>query len=157
VILVLLLISVSCWKWDSTVQHIQAKLDWVIQVVNKPLGYWLGSSWPAVHHSWDFLPENYFLQLMLDIWTLGFILWCFVMLFWIYKEKVLRKDVINQNLWNNEVYHIFIALQKWLVALFIMWLFLHVFEDSMVNYLFFVIYGISLWYLSALTHKSEKW
>ena len=157
VILVLLLIGVSCWKWDSTVQHIQAKLDWVIQVVNKPLGYWLGSSWPAVHHSWDFLPENYFLQLMLDIWTLGFILWCFVMLFWIYKEKVLRKDVINQNLWNNEVYHIFIALQKWLVALFIMWLFLHVFEDSMVNYLFFVIYGISLWYLSALTHKSEKW
>jgi hypothetical protein len=110
-----------------------------------------------VHHSWDFLPENYFLQLMLDIWTLGFILWCFVMLFWIYKEKILRKNIINQNLWNKEVYHIFIALQKWLVALFIMWLFLHVFEDSMVNYLFFVIYGISLWYLSALTHKSEKW
>jgi ABC-type multidrug transport system permease subunit len=27
VMLVLLLIGVSCWKWDSTVQHIQAKLD----------------------------------------------------------------------------------------------------------------------------------
>jgi hypothetical protein len=39
-------------------------------------------------------------------------------------------------------------LQIWFFALLIMWLFLHVFEDSMVNYLFFTIYGIILWSLS---------
>jgi hypothetical protein len=36
-----------------------------------------------------------------------------------------------------------------------MWLFLHVFEDSMVNYLFFVVYWILLGYLSYVA-EDEK-
>jgi hypothetical protein len=39
------------------------------------------------------------------------------------------------------------------IALLIMGFFLHVFEDSMVNYIFFILRGISTWYLYAQTRK----
>lgn len=47
-------------------------------------------------------------------------------------------------------------LLLWWFALLIMWLFLHVFEDSMVNYLFFCIFGILSGYLSKLYEKEIK-
>lgn len=46
----LLLIGVSVWKWDSTQAHLQAKWGGIVDVVNAPLGFGLGSSGPAVHH-----------------------------------------------------------------------------------------------------------
>ena len=51
---------------------------------------------------------------------------------------------------NEEEYQLQVLykLQIGFFALFIMWLFLHVFEDSMVNYLFFTIYWIILWSIS---------
>ena len=42
----------------------------------------------------------------------------------------------------------FLALQKGFLAFLVMGLFLHVFEDSMVNYLFFSLYGMSLGWLT---------
>lgn len=46
------------------------------------------------------------------------------------------------------MYQIFLALQKGFLAFLVMGLFLHVFEDSMVNYLFFSFYGMSLGWLT---------
>ena len=46
--------------------------------------------------------------------------------------------------------------QIWLLALLVMGLFLHVFEDSMVNYLFFWGYGLMLWALQALIGKNTN-
>ena len=144
------IIWLSIWKWDSTILHVQAKWNWIQEVINQPLWYWLWSSWPAIHHSWEFLPENYYLQLLLDMGTMGFLIRCWVLLLWLYEQKNLRIKLLKKNEGWNDYYQTFLALQKWLVALFVMWLFLHVFEDSMVNYLFFIPYGIILWYLSAL-------
>lgn len=45
-----LLIGISVWKWDSTQAHLQAKRGGIVDVVNAPLGFGLGSSGPAVHH-----------------------------------------------------------------------------------------------------------
>jgi uncharacterized metal-binding protein len=47
-------------------------------------------------------------------------------------------------------YLAFQKLQLWCLALLVIGVVLHVFEDSMVNYLFFVIYGIVLGMLSHL-------
>ena len=46
--------------------------------------------------------------------------------------------------------------QIWLLALLVMGLFLHVFEDSMVNYLFFWRYGLMLWALQALIGRNTN-
>jgi hypothetical protein len=41
------------------------------------------------------------------------------------------------------------------LALLLMGVFLHVFEDSMVNYLFFIIYWIILWSCSVLVDGGD--
>ena len=66
-----------------------------MQVIEHPLGYGLGSSGPAVHHSGNLLPENYYLQLMLDLGTVGFLLWCGVMFLLGFKQKKLQQSFIE--------------------------------------------------------------
>ena len=143
-------------KRESTIGHIQAKWDWIQQVINQPLWYGLGSSWPAVHHSWMFLPENYYLQLMLDLGTVWFLIWCWVLFYWIYEQKKLRLNLIKKEAISDDNYQLFITLQRGILALLVMALFLHVFEDSMVNYLFFVPYWILLGYLSCIADEKEN-
>jgi preprotein translocase subunit SecF len=46
-------------------------------------------------------------------------------------------------------------LYMWRTILLVIWLFLHVFEDSMVNYLFFVAFGLLTGYMSSL-YKNNK-
>ena len=79
-----------------------------------------------------------------------------MLLLWIYEEKLLRLELIKNEAVSNEDYQLFITLQRWLLALLVMWLFLHVFEDSMVNYLFFVIYWILLGYLSSIADEKRN-
>lgn len=152
-----LLIGISVWKWDSTQAHLQAKRGGLIDVINAPLGFGLGSSGPAVHHWGNKLPENYYLQLMLDMGTIGFLIWCGVMALGLHEIKKLRLALLAQGKGNDESYQIFLALQKGLLAFLVMGMFLHVFEDSMVNYLFFSLYGMSLGYLSALVARDQEW
>jgi hypothetical protein len=57
-----------------------------------------------------------------------------------FEQKNLRLKLIKKEDVSDDNYQEFNALQKGLLALFVMGLFLHVFEDSMVNYLFFVLY-----------------
>ena len=155
-VVILALIWLSCMKRESTIGHIQAKWDWIQQVINQPLWYGLGSSWPAVHHSWMFLPENYYLQLMLDLGTVWFLIWCWVLFYWIYEQKKLRLNLIKKEAISDDNYQLFITLQRGILALLVMALFLHVFEDSMVNYLFFVPYWILLGYLSCIADEKEN-
>ena len=119
--------------------------------MDQPLGYGLGSSGPAVHYGGNQLPENYYLQLMLDLGTVGFLLWCGVIFLLGLKQKKLQQSLAENR--DTEEWKFFLALQKGLLAFLVMGLFLHVFEDSMVNYLFFVLYGMSLGILSALARK----
>lgn len=127
------LLGLSIVKRWSTVQHIQNKIDGVQAVIQQPLGYGLWSAGPAIHHQGQRLPENFYLQIMIDIGSIGFILWA------IYSYLLMKQTKDQQDMY----------LTSFLIgryALMIVWLFLHVFEDSMVNYLFFVPYGLLLWY-----------
>ena len=147
VLIILAILSVL--KRESTVWHITSKLYTIPEVISEPLWHGLGSSGPAVHYEWKYLPENYFLQIMLDIGTVWFLFWIFMLMCLL----LVQYKVIWLSKWkltNEEEYQLQVLykLQIWFFALFIMWLFLHVFEDSMVNYLFFTIYGIVLWSLS---------
>ncbi len=146
IFVVLAVLAFSVLKRESSLAHLAAKWRGVMQVIEHPLGYGLGSSGPAVHHSGNLLPENYYLQLMLDLGTVGFLLWCGVMFLLGLKQKKLQQSFTEAR--DAEVRKFFLALHTGFVAFLVMGLFLHVFEDSMVNYLFFVLYGMSLGYVS---------
>lgn len=147
--LLVALVALSVLKRESTVWHITSKLSTIPEVISEPLWHGLGSSGPAVHYEWKYLPENYYLQIMLDIGAVWFLFWAFSVL----SLLLIQRAVLKQHKWiltRSEEYQfqVLYKLQIWFFALFIMWLFLHVFEDSMVNYLFFTIYGIVLGSLS---------
>jgi len=136
----------SIYKWWSTIEHISQKRQWLQEVIHNPLGYWLGTAWPAIHHNWTILPENYYLQLMVDIGTAGFILRTGIIASWF---------LLLQKFKSAEWYERQRAFFIWILALFVMWFFLHVFEDSMVNYLIFIPYAISLTYLIKQWNKEN--
>lgn len=144
-------IALSIIKSGSSLEHIQAKLMYIPTIIHQPLGYGLGSSWPAVHHNWQFLPENYYFQLLLDIGSIWFLFWTTIVASIWY---ILRRFIIR-----NSTY-ISVQTTRALVLGFFLLLvsgmFLHVFEDSMVNYLFFIIFGLWCWYHTS-TYPSKKW
>lgn len=75
--------------------------------------------------------------------------------FW--EQKKLKTKISEKNLSQHQFSKLLSAFQYGLLALLVMGLFLHAFEDSMVNYLFFVLYGVSIWVLQALMEsKNEK-
>ena len=148
----------SVRKRESTVGHITSKLSTIPEVISQPLWHGLWSSGPAIHYEWKYLPENYYLQIMLDIGTVWFLFRTFMLMCLL----LVQYKVIWLSKWKltNEEEHqlqVLYKLQIWFFALFIMWLFLHVFEDSMVNYLFFTIYGIILWSLSTKLKGKLSW
>jgi len=158
ILLLAALAILSVHKRESTVGHITSKLSTIPEVISKPFWHGLGSSGPAIHYEWKYLPENYFLQIMLDIGTIWFLFRTFAILclllmqakvIWLGRWKLDSKDEYQLQ--------VLYKLQTWFFALFVMWLFLHVFEDSMVNYLFFTIYGIVLGSLSTKLKKDLTW
>ena len=156
--LLAILVVLSVIKRESTVWHITSKLSTIPEVISHPFGHWLGSSGPAIHYEWKYLPENYFLQIMLDIWTVWFLFRVFAVLcLFLVQWKVMW--LFKWKLSNEEEYQLQVLykLQTWFFALFVMWLFLHVFEDSMVNYLFFTVYGIVLWSLGTKLKGDLSW
>lgn len=151
----IILIAWICWlsilKWSSTIAHIAAKFSSLSYVLRNPLWYGLGSSWPAVHHNWTLLPENYFVQLLLDIWVLWFAFWIIIVAYIGKKIKRVQNAIYTKNLTFFFYNKAFIV---GCIALLTMGMFLHVFEDSMVNYSFFGIWWFLLGYLNFLTKKA---
>jgi hypothetical protein len=146
------IILLSIIKSSSTLWHLQAKLWYINEIIAHPLWHWLGTSWPAVHHKWTMLPENYFMQIMLDIGTVWFILWTAVIfqILLIFKniEDYIKKSKLDTE--KELAYLHWNGLYIGLIILFVIGLFLHVFEDSMVNYLFFISFWLISWYISKM-------
>lgn len=143
-IVLLGIIGLSLLKWSSTIAHLHAKLWSLSYVFQHPWWYWLGTSGPAIHHNWTILPENYFIQLLLDIGRIGFLLWTGTIVFC---SKLYLKTLSflkQQNILHAETLR---AYGIGFITLLIMWIFLHVFEDSMINYMFFVLLGTYLGYI----------
>ena len=156
-IIIVWIIWLSFLKPESTIWHFKASFSYIWEIVNNPLWHWLWTSWPAIHHEWTMLPENYFMQIMLDVWTVWFILRCIV-IFWI---LMIFRSIENhfknwKYSWEDSAAFLqWRRLLLWWIALLIMWFFLHVFEDSMINYLFFCVFGLLSGYLSKLYEKKD--
>lgn len=91
---------------------------------------------------------------MIDMGTIGFLFWCAVMGIFFRKQKKV-KETFYQNKSLASQIEFLNAFQQGLLALMVMGLFLHVFEDSMVNYLFFSLYGLMIGYIQALVGKKD--
>lgn len=156
-ILIAGLIGVSIFKWASTLDHIKAKFGSIQYVIAQPSGYGLGTSWPAVNHNGTILPENYYIQLLLDIGTIWFIIRALLILqiTQIIKkiQQWIKKITTNEN--DQTMYILWKWLNIWRISLLVMGMFLHVFEDSMINYLFFISRGIFTGYLSTKIQKRD--
>lgn len=144
---VLFIVMLSLWKWSSTSDHIDAYINTINYVIKKPFWYGLGISWPSANYDWYIMPENMFFQILIDLWVIWLIIWLWIM---VYILKIVNHICTDKSklskLKENEIM-ILKLLTLWLIWLLIEWMFLHVFEDSIVNYLFFVFYGIMIWYL----------
>jgi hypothetical protein len=147
------LVGVSILKWASTIDHIKAKFGSIQYVIDKPSGYGLGTSGPAVNYNGTILPENYYIQLMLDIGTLGFILRTMLIFQITRLARKIEKKLKSTNNNTQMIYLIWRWLNIWRVCLLVMGMFLHVFEDSMINYLFFVSWWILSGYVSTIITK----
>lgn len=102
----------SFWKWESTSIHILKKLEGFQEVFLHPLGYGLGSSGPAVHHQGNFLPENYYVQMMLDVGIPGFLLWLLMILSFFFKESRVLRLCKEKQLEKSDFYLLYSALRK---------------------------------------------
>jgi O-antigen ligase len=71
----------------------------------------LGTSGPAIHHNGTLLPENYYFQILLDIGTVGFLLWAIVFFQIIGMQYHLRQVLKNKKLTEMEQAH-YLAFQK---------------------------------------------
>ena len=132
---IMCVIWLICWLWvlstiksESTYQHIIAFVSACEIVLQHPRWLGLGQSWPGIHWWGKLLPENFYLQLLIDMWR-----WSLPVfgIFW-YKAYRMSNHTLHQR-W------------RWFFGMCVVWLFLHVFEDSMTNYLFFVPFGIARW------------
>ncbi len=135
--LVVWLSYVKAW---STAWHLSARVQWWEAFISQPMWYWLWTSWPSVHYEWIYMPESQFLQIMIDIG----IVW---MLLWILCRKVLLTPSLKHLLTEKSIRDLplFTLLGLGIFWLMIEWFFLHVWEDSMVNYMLLISFGILLW------------
>ena len=145
--------ALSLIKRWSTVAHVSAKFSSLTYVRENPLGYGLWSSWPSIHTGhWNILPENFFVQILIDIWVPGLILWL------LFRYMVLRNiRTSTRNKSDRSSYQILlVCLSFSFLGLMLEWMFLHVFEDSMVNYRFFILRWVIYGYNASHSYAIKK-
>jgi hypothetical protein len=138
----LLLLWLLQTKQGSTQEHASRFIEGLSVVQNAPFWLWLGMAGPSIHYHGVYLPENQYLQRGID----GWVLWLLCILVFIY---FLLQQQRKQRYNNNDAFLMSIGF-VWLLAIGV---FLHSFEDSMVNYLFFLLFGISLGYSGLVKSK----
>lgn len=152
-----ILLSIS--KSASTDTHLQSKIRNAKLISDIPWWVGLGTSWPSIYYNGCnpvekgsqyidcYLPENYYMQLMIDMGVQGFL----IRLAWVILLLIQGKYFTTQSQEpeNQTLYFLGIGL----VGLLAEGMFLHVFESSIVNYLFFVPFGIVFGYVCAKHSK----
>jgi hypothetical protein len=129
----------------STNDHIILTKIWIERIKKNPLWYGLGISWPSAFYTvWNdnlyeikkFVPENTYLQIGIDLWVVGLILF---LIFWFVFSMYYLKSWSKWLLRNIKIMLFFGFL--WFI---IEGFFLHIFWDSMVVYLVLTI----LWFFT---------
>lgn len=170
---IIVIILISLWMFlginqrkDSSNNERLSTLNTSVEIVSKKISWlWYGAwySGPARHYQSDYqehqknnlsMLENIYLQILINQWIIG--IWLFIIiLYQLYRYHILiRKNFVGSKNPNEEIFYYTQYLGVWLLGLLSIWWFLHIFIDSMVNYLFFIIYGISLGYSISITKKA---
>lgn len=124
-------IGLLLFKRWSTLEHLSRLLDWLQVAIAHPWWLWLGIAGPSIHYKGVYLPENQFLQRAIDGWFLGLCL-ILIAIFVLWKYVYSSKNQYSQ------------AFFLGFLGLLLVWCVLHSFEDSMVNYSFFLLFGCVL-------------
>lgn len=124
--------------------------------------------WPARHYSKDYqdnkkndyaMLENIYLQTLINQWRIGISIFAIIFIQLLMIHNTIRKKIDTLSKPNDYILaqiaqYMGIGI-LWLLSI---WLFLHIFIDSMVNYLFFLPYSIIIgylyWIFSTKTHPS---
>lgn len=170
VIILTVAISTIMFLWinqrkDSSNNERLSTLNTSLEIVYKKIslfGYGAWYSWPARHYQSDYqnnqkndlsMLENIYLQLIINQWIIWIILFITI-LFQLYTyHTIIRNNIGKIEYQYGEILYYTQYLGIWLLWLLSIWWFLHVFIDSMVNYLFFIAYGICLWYSVSIIKK----
>lgn len=116
--------------------------------LQKPFGYGLGSAGPAsqIHGSTgdmlefqeasaDFLPENWYLQILIEQGIVG--LFLFMIILFLIVQQLWSRVKAEKNLYS-------IALFTAFIALLFMACFTHAFEEAATSYILFLLIGVHL-------------
>jgi hypothetical protein len=136
--LVVWIVWLSQGKMSSTIEHLKQFQESITVMQQQPRWRWLGTAWPSIHIGWLFLPENMFAQVWIDIGWIWLILRCCV------ASTPLARSITQKNNNKSGIYWLVVARAIGYGALHVEGFFLHVWEDSMMNYLFL---GIGWWIL----------
>ena len=132
---------------DSNQGHVMNTLEWINYFLKFPFGYWLWTAWPAAVqlNSW-IIPENRWVQIFLETWIFGWLIYIFI--FWLIIKILVQKidyKNITHNIWSENFdfeknLWIFLAISlAWIMTA---WMLLHSFEDSMLNLTMFGLIGL---------------
>jgi hypothetical protein len=133
---------ISLLKSWSTSGHWVAFWEGIQAFLRQPWWYGLGMAGPSVHYEWVYLPENQYMQILLDLWLPWLVLRGGVFIAVI--KKAVYSSVQHISAYNNRLV---MLLFFGLCGLTVEGMFLHVWEDSMVNYLLLGVMWIMLWVL----------
>lgn len=164
ILLPLILIVLFIWwiwfkqimaRWYSNRWHVTMIQKWVSLFLQHPwIGIWLASVWPWSHREWwlAFNPENQFLQILIELWILGFTWWMlmYVWMNWIGLDAYIRNSTTLSKTNNHISLDFLLALSIGLIWLSISWIVLHSFVDRMVVYPFCFLFGVIL-----LRHQND--
>ena len=140
------IVWVLVWfKYDSTIWHLHSSIQAIHTRIQQPMGYGLWYSWPSALHHGSIIPENTYLQWLIDIGLIG-TAWLIMIIVMIIRTII---AIDKKNLYRPMVY----ARGLGMIGLAIQGMFLHVLEDSTVNYLVLIVWWLLLWYIS----RVDKW
>lgn len=141
----------------SNTGHIQLFLQWLWYFKDHRItGMWAASVGPWSHRAWwlNFNPENQFLQIAIEFWSIWFILRMIWYLFLHYIGRDAFRKNMQQKIFTQRTYRL-IAFSIWMLGLSISWMVLHSFTDRMIVYPFMLL-GWIIYYLYRQEPQSTR-
>ncbi len=154
-----IVLIMNTWKNTSNGERMSSLYESYALLEHNPLvGYGPWYVWPARHYHPDYannsknnlaLVENIYLQIWVNLWLPWILLWLWLWI-WIFRHirYITMKTTIHITT-KETVQKYLLIMTIGLISLLCVGWFLDIFIDSMVNYLFFIPFGILLWSLMA--------
>ncbi len=137
-------------RTESTMRHYKLTSRGIEKVQENPIGYGLGTVWPAVHYmefEW-LLPENWWIQIAIEAWWIWGLLYIAIIssiiLYLTHQSNTIKIRSKDHHPDSIELLHFMIALG--LIGLSLQWLVLHSFEDASVSLPFFTLIWVFIAY-----------